>query len=221
MLFSQHLVQLFTFSVGVLTWRKIKPRYLVLIIFIVFLTIINENFITPWLDVLKNKKYTKDFAYNFFSIIDMIVWLKIFYRISEEGKERRMLFIALAFTFLYSITDIFFFTGISKFHINSIMVYDMSILLLAGNFLYHSLKKEYYQPINDSLFWISAACIGYHSLLFLNFVTLWLPAEYWNQPQANDVWNVVSLSGNIFYYLLLSIAFISCTNYKFRRVSFQ
>ncbi len=49
------------------------------------------------------------------------------------------------------------------------MCYNMSILLFAGCFLYSLLNKEYHDITSDPFFWISSACIGYHSLHFPKF----------------------------------------------------
>ena len=216
MLFYEHILQFIALITGLKCWRKMSLKYLRVIVLIMALTCLNESIVIQKIDEVNT-----DFAYNIFSIIDMIVWSFVFYKIYIGKQMKMFLFIPLSLSILYSIIDILFLTGIRKLHLNSLMSYDMSIVLLAGNFLYSLLREEFYQPVNDPLFWISAACIGYHSLLFSNFVTLWLPQQYWDQSLANNTFDIVNLSAAIFYYLLLSIAFVTCTNYKFRRISFQ
>ena len=220
MIFFEHSIQALSAIFGIFCWKKVEPFYLKWVVVILILTCINESIIIQ-LIINGHFKVSQDLAYNIFSIFDMIIWATIFYKIYLSEQVKMFLFIPLFFSISYSLIDIFCLTGLNKLHLNSIMVYDMSIILLAGNFLYYSLKKEYYKPLSDPFFWICAACIGYHSLLFINFITLWLPKEYWKQPLANTVWDIVILSADIFYYLLLSIAFITCTNYKFRRILFQ
>lgn len=162
-----------------------------------------------------------DIAYNIFSIIDMTVWIRIFYNIYRPNRLRHFLLAPAAMAFLYSIAEIVVIGKITHLHRNSMMAYNMTVIVTALGYLCFSLYKTRYYPGNDPGFWLCAACIGYHSLLFLNFVTLMLPAEYWLNPFSYTVWDIVALSAAIFYYLLLSIAFISCTKVRFRPIFFQ
>jgi len=206
-------IEFITLLIGVISWDSCKPFYLRLIIFLLAVTCINEIVIVPNLS-------NSNIAYNFFSLVDVPIWLYIFLKMHFASKKKIILNIISLVVFMYSIIDVFFITGISFLHINSLMFYDMIILLFAGSFLYILLKREYHSVASDPLFWISSACIGYHSLLFLNFITLKLPRVYWT-PYAYNVWDTVDLSANIFYYLLLSIGLIKCINYKSQQISFQ
>jgi len=220
MLQLRFILEFLALIIGALSWQKMYPVYLRMIVLVLLITFINEYVIIQQIE--QNYSYiSRDIAYNIFSVIDISIWIYVFYKIYLYKRMNRHLFIPATIAFLYSIIDIFFIYGIRHFHTNSMMLYNLSIILLSGNYLFYSLKKEYYQPLSDSLFWICAACIGYHSLLFLNFVTIRLPEAYWQELQANKVWVIVSLSANIFYYLLLSIAFLTCFKKGFRQTSSQ
>ncbi len=211
MLLVEHLFQVIALISGLIAWKQIRPAYLRLIVFILALTVVNESFVEPYIDA--TKVTSADLAYNIFSFFDMAVWLYIFYRIHKQSRISGYVLALTTALFVYSIYDIYANTTWYKLHIISMMTYSFSIIMLAFIYLFRTLSLRFHDFRNNPLFWVSAACVIYHSLLFYNFFTLTL-YDYWEWDNAILVYDLIQLLDNIFYYGLLTITFVVCIFYR-------
>lgn len=211
MLLTEHIFQIVALLSSIFAWGYIRPTYLRTIIFILALTVVNESLIEPYID--KTKITSNDLGYNIFSFFDMAVWLYIFYRIHKESKLANYIIVLAICLFAYTLYDIYFNTTWYKLHILSMMAYSFSIIVLAVIYLYKVLTLRFHNLGNNPLFWMVAACVIYHSLLFYNFFTL-TSYEYWKWANADFVYDLIQLLDNIFYYGLLTVTFVICIYYK-------
>lgn len=188
-----------------------RPYYFKLILALLLLTFLNEVFIAPFL----NSKFSIHWnvAYNVFSLIDMSVWLFIFYTINTAYKIRKFIVPVAAAIFIYTFVELFFLKGWDVLHSDSFRLYEIFIIILAIIYLYKILKQEYYVIAFDPFFWMCAACLLYHSILILTF-TIRKNAAYWHFKNAADVFFFLQILADTSYYLLLCCMFISGIYYS-------
>ena len=204
--YIEYVCQVLATILGIIAWRWVRPAFLRWIIPVLIATVLNELVIVPYL--VRHFPASRDLAYNLFSLLDMGVWLYVFYRIHAGVKPGRYIIAATVAIYLYSFVEIQI-KGWTRLHTDSFRLYEIIILLLACTYLYRIFKMEYHRLMPDPLFWTSAACIIYHAVLFLNFTTL-AENSYWYFNGADEVFIYLQAIGNIFYYLFLSFAFIAC-----------
>ena len=175
------------------------------ITFILIVTVLNELIFVPY--IISYQLFERNIAYNIYSIIDMTSWFIFFYLIYKNKLIRTVLLILSAICFSFSFYELLVIKGWIYIHSDSLRVYDISIIFLSACYLFTILKKEYHSLWSDNIFWICAACILYHAIIFINFTTLSEINEYWNNPQALQNFAILQGIANTAYYLLICIAF--------------
>lgn len=207
LLYYENIIQFIAFLCGLIAWKRVRPPYTHWIILLLGLTVVNESIIIPYV-----MYHRRNVDYNVYSFFDMATWLFVFYQVHKGKAIQKIIKPAAAFLFLYSLMEIYW-KGWGFLHTDSFRAYEIVILLLSCSYLYSIFRVEYHVLVYDPIFWIAAACIIYHAILFLNFTTL---AEngYWFFKGSRKVFDVLQVIGNIFYYLFLSFSFFSCFNSK-------
>ncbi len=204
-------VEFTCFLCGFFAFSKLKPNYLKLIPLLLTLDICNELIIVPY--TLQIHNINQNIGYNIFSFFEMSVWYYIFLHINRKSYLKKWILFLAFICFAYSYIEIIYLRGWRELHIDSLRLFNVSMIFFSCNYLYKILKEEYHELFVDALFWLSSACVIYHSMLFLNFTTM-SENGYWVFKNADDVFYFLSDLGNIFYYLLLTIAFCSCIYYN-------
>jgi hypothetical protein len=199
------------FLTGVYACFFFRPFYFKLVIALLFITILNELIIAPYI-TKKFTLYDRNIAYNIFSLIDMTVFFYIFFKI-HIGSIRKYILGAIVLVYIYSFVELFFLKGWRYFHTDSFSVYEIVIILLSLLYLYKLLKKEYYIAVIDPIFWLCSACLIYHSILIINFTTK-ADENYWRLKNALSVYILLQYIANISYYLILCCMFISGIYYS-------
>ena len=123
-------------------------------------------------------------------------WLYVFRQILRGRKIRRAILPAALILFVYSIIELQLRSW-HHLHADSFRLYEVFILLLSCSYLYGTFRIDYYVLVRDPVFWICAACIVYHSILFLNFTTLSMN-RYWYLPNANHIFDMLQAWGMLF-----------------------
>lgn len=219
MLTATQILQLFALATGIICFKYIKPVFLRWIVPILFITCVNEivmiRYIIP--DHFPGKE---NLAYNIFSLPDMIVWLFIYFKSFKQRKWKKIIFSFGIILILVSLLDLYL-NGWELFHIDSIILYEFFLIFLSIRYLYEIFTKEYHDLFTDIFFWIASACLLYHSILIINFTTMKV-ADYWKMQNAAAIFNILQMTANIFYYLLISFSFILCFYYnqKYKKVTF-
>lgn len=188
-----------------------RPYYFKLIVALLLVTFLNEMIVAP----LLNKEFSIHWnvAYNVFSLIDMGVWLFIFYKINSGHKVQKFILPVTVVIFIYTCIELFCLKGWKVLHSDSFRVYEIFIIILSIIYLYRILKQEYYIIAFDPFFWMCAACLLYHSILILTF-TIRKNAAYWHFKDAADVFFFLQVLADTSYYLLLCYMFISGIYYS-------
>lgn len=208
--YYENIFQSIAFLCGLAAFKVIKPYYLKWLVPLLGITVLNEVVVVPY--ITRNFSASRDLAYNIFSLLDMGIWLYIFFEVHKGRNIQKWIIPGGAVIYIYTFIEIYF-KGWAVLHTDSFRLYEIVILLLSCSYLYGVFRKEYHKLVTDPLFWISAACISYHSVLFLLFTTL-AEHSYWYFRGADEVFNYLQVIGNIFYYLFLSFAFVACITFK-------
>lgn len=205
------LLILTAFLTGLCACFFFRPYYFKLILALLLVTFLNEMIVAP----LLNKEFSIHWnvAYNAFSLIDMSVWLFIFYKLNAGYKVQKFILPVGAFIFIYTFVELFFLKGWEVLHSDSFRMYEIFIIILSIVYLYRILRREYYVIAFDPLFWMCAACLLYHSILILTF-TIRNNAAYWHFKDAAGVFSFLQILADTSYYLLLCCMFISGIYYS-------
>jgi hypothetical protein len=171
---------------------------------ILFLTAINEAIFIPY--IIKHHLFERNIDYNIFSLADMLCWYAFFISALKHAKGRKYMIVIVVLIGLYSCVDLLFLQGWIIFHIHSIMVYDISIIGFSVYYLFILLKKEYHNLWTDSIFFVCAGCILYHSIEFVQFASFEMKG-YWASKMAFVNYDIVQNLANATYYLALCAAF--------------
>jgi hypothetical protein len=194
---------IFSFLTGFLCWMR-KDGVFKWIHFILLVTVINELFII-WPQYQRGV-YNNLMYYNVFSLIDMTVWMIVFYKINPP--YRRWIAGAYIICMAYSLVELLVIRGWDQLHTDSFRLYSITIMLAAMLYYYERLKEPYFNLVADPLFWIASACFLYHSL---NFVVFTLhQRQYWKLHEMGKMSTILQHSASTFYYLLLSLSFVLC-----------
>ncbi len=210
------VLEFIAFMIGLMVYNAIKPIYLKLILIILFITLINEVVVVPYLKVVHVNRNT---AYNIFSVIDIIVWLVIFMKIHSKEPRYKWLIVLSGLCLAICLFELVFVNGWGVFHTTSHRLYDILIVCYTALYFYRLLQKPYFVLYTDSVFWVCLACFMYHALLFLNF-TLLSDYYYLEFKNSREIYRTLQFLYNSFYYPLLTIAFVVCHfNYKYKMMS--
>jgi hypothetical protein len=197
------ILQALSLMIGLAAWNAVRPAFRMLIILLA-VTVLNEALVVPYLET-KHQGYI-NLAYNLFSLLDMVTWFFLFYHIMSAGLMRKLTIVVAIFLLSASVTEIFLIKGWTVFHTESMRFYNLSIVLLSLAYFYNIISRRYYIMHTDPFFWICAACLIYHTLLFLNFTTL-SEYNYWKMKYSDDVYYLLQNIANTCYYMLLICAF--------------
>lgn len=201
------LFELLSLATGLITYRVIRPVYFNVITVLLFLTVVTEIIIVPYVKV--NDIFNRNIIYNVFSFVDMLSWYYVFFIILKGYNIRKWVPILAVVSFSWTAIELSKPNSWNYIHPDSFRFYECSIIFLSLTYFYEILKKNFYPVFSDPNFWICSACIIYHSLLFLTFTTL-LENNYWSLKDADTIFLAIHNFTNIFYYTLISFAFISC-----------
>lgn len=197
-------------GVGLLFFKRLTPLSMRLIVGLLLVTVINETWVAPHVHFYPY--YTKNTSYNIFSLLDMGTWLYFFYTLFK-GWGRRVIVGLAVLVYGYSLLELCAAGGWTRFHTDSFRVYDLVIIGCACAYLFQIARMEYHRTWTDPYFWICSALILFHSIFFLNLTTM-RESTYWLFREAGDIFHLLQGTANILYYLLISVAFVLCSNYK-------
>ena len=206
------IIEYISFIVGLFCLRSLSPKYLRWIVLLLGLTVLNESFIVPYIHI--PRIYNRNTSYNIFSFFDMITWYYVFYRMLLTSKIKIWILVTAVLVIGYSLVELCFIDNWMILHTGSLRVYSLTIILLSIYYLYRLLCEKYHNLILDPLFYLCAACLIYQGLLFFNLTTE-ATLTYWKLRYAVRFFHELQITSNIFYYLLLCIAFLVCY-YKYR-----
>ncbi len=204
---SSLIIEYFSFIVGLFCFRSISPKYLRWIVLLLGITVLNESFIVPYIHI--PKVYNRDTSYNIFSFFDMITWYYVFFRMLRASPAKKWIPVIAGLVVGFSVVELTFLGSWKTLHTNSLRVYSLTIILLSIYYLYRLLCEKYHNLILDPLFYICCACLIYQGLLFLNLTTE-ADLTYWKLKYAIRFFHELQITSNIFYYLLLCVAFFVC-----------
>lgn len=171
--------------------------------------VINELLIVPYISNQQN--LNQNLFYNIFSFFEMATWFYIFIKFFQTGRRDKInifSIFAIALCVFFSVFEIYQ-TGFLKLHINSLRLFDLLIIFFSCRYLFLILFKDFHDLFLDCFFWISSACIIYHSVLFLNFTTM-SKNLYWFFNDSEKVFYFLIDIGNVFYHILIMGAFLAC-----------
>ena len=199
--------------VSLVTYRVSEPAHLTVLRILLVLTAVNEVWIVPY--VKANHLFNRNILYNLFSLVDMGCWFVILYVLTgHRSLVAGLILLGALSAFGWSFVELYA-TGMKHLHLNSLRYYEVLIILFSLYYLYQLLGKEYHPILSDHDFWISSACIVYHSLLFLGFTTL-SETNFWKLSNADEVFRILRNITNVFYYLLLCFACLAAY-YKYNQ----
>ncbi len=207
------VLEVISFITGLITYKALRPKFLQLIVLILGITVIHECLVIPYL--IRVSPTRINLSYNIFSLIDMLTWIYIFFRILSQTSFRNPVIILSALSILYSLIELTVIKSWFSPHTDSFRFYEISLILFTLFYIYLTIKEEYHNLLYDPLFWVCCAIIAYHSILFLSFTTI-RERNYWHLKNAKEVFRVLQTINNICYYVLLCITFIIC-KFKFRK----
>lgn len=200
-------LELATFLISLYSFSLIQARLQQLLSFLLFLTVLNEAWLVPW--VQKKDPWFTNVAYNAFSLVDITSWFVIFFLIYKKETLRLLIVMAWFACMGYSLWELCLTKGWKLFHTDSFRVYNICIIVLSFTYFYQKMREKYYNYSTDPHFFICAATFFFHSILFINLTTM-AEKTYWKVPLAQKVFFLLHDIGNTFYYLLLSLSFIIC-----------
>lgn len=191
------IIIIFSLIVGLICYKQIKPTIFKLVVFLLSITAINEVVILLFV----NNKW-KIFFYNCFSLIEIIIWVIIFYVFTK-----RNVFIIGAgmIIFIASILEIFLKKG---FHSISYRMFSIFIII---NILIYFRKlitiKHMHSLLKDGVFWICCGLLLFHTV-FIFYLTALDFLEFVNAKEALSSFKKIFNAVNIIFYISLSIGLI-------------
>jgi len=206
------ILELLCLCVGLFTYTKIHSVAVRIVIWIVALTVVNELAIV---NIIKEHAPAyRNFAYSMFSVFERAGWLIVFYKIHSNHRVQRIIIPLSIALFVYAVYEFVQPGNWKKFNIVSYCFYGLVIIIFSFLYLRRLLRKDEYQPIfRDSIFWLCAACILFHGLIIINFVTL-MDTAYWKALISKTVFYWLLNSANTFYYIFLCFCFLTSAYFK-------
>ncbi len=199
------IAELVCLCTGLLFIDRSRPSYIKALICLVALTFINEFLLVPYIKI--HHPLYRNYLYSGFSVMDMLVWLCIFYQLLTERKQRILFWLLAVSCIAGNAFELSNAIGWQTLHPDSFRFYEMSMIIFSVVYLFEMLKREYYSVFKDVNCWLCFACIAFHSIMFLNITTM-AQNNYWRLSNAANVFHILMNAANIIYYGLLSIAFI-------------
>ncbi|PZR27405.1 MAG: hypothetical protein DI535_10335 [Citrobacter freundii] len=193
------------FLTGLLLFRKIKPVIYRLIVFVLLLTVVNEGLVV--FGVYQKWHVPKYLFYNIFFLIQLIVFLLIFYFSYEKQRAKLVTgLIGIAGIVVSSLAlQKHGIMGFNPYFVDSIAG---SIILLGCSYLYFQQAKEkLYHPTKDPLFWFSSGLIIANFFLLLFISATFLKSFTAEATSTKIVFTLTSI-GNLLYYSFIIISML-------------
>ncbi len=206
MFFTIAIIEVVAILTGVFCLRQKGPVILYLILLISILAFINENIL-----VVNARKWWNlggNIFYNVFSLIEICTWFFIYFKIFNRYPATKLIVVVSWLAVVaYSLTELFIIHSPREFHAASYLSFSAVSFVLSIVYFVKADKKEYYDPAQDSTFWICSAAICFNCIFFINLFTM-MDQAYWSQKAARQIFHVLQSIAIIIYYLLICIAFI-------------
>jgi hypothetical protein len=213
------VIELAAFFSTLLAWKITRPVYLRWVSAVLAFTLLNESILVPFVE--GTKLLNQNILYNAFSLVDMFIWLFVFFSAATNPRYRRIIAVTGILCLFYSLLELFFLRNWKYFHVDSFRLYELAIIVFAVIYLVSLLSKAYHNLLGDLFFWCCAACIIYHGILFLNFTTV-AEHNYWKIKDAARIFFILQEMASVFYYLLICAGFlIFFLKYRGSKASFQ
>ena len=166
------------------------------------------------LSVLIRADQIRFFCYNTYTLLDMLLWLYLFYQNIHIGKIRKLI-IVMGVIEVISVLTIFINLGVNSRFYNELVCMDsLSHIAFVLIYFYDLYKNERNHKIeNTSIFWFSISILIYAPSTYLLFC-------YFNQIKGSsfreDIWLMHDVLNTI-SYLIIAFGFI--VNIKTRKYS--
>ncbi|WP_255153615.1 hypothetical protein [Ferruginibacter sp. HRS2-29] len=199
---------LLTVLTGFVFLRKNGPVILWILLALNIISIINEQLLTEycwhWWHIQPNV------FYNLYSLIDMLVWFLVFYTVFYRVPGIRYIIFTTGIGVLcYSLAELFFIYNWSIFHSRSFLCFSGAMLLFSAVYFLNLQHKESLHNLQkDYAIWLCAAAVCFHSVFFINLLTVIDPL-YWSYPNTTRIFHTFQSLAIIIHYLFICIAFIS------------
>jgi hypothetical protein len=189
---------------GLFCLRKGGPVYLWLILFIISIAYINQAYIVPnaekWWGIHPN------ICYNIYSVVENVAWFAFYYTVFNKKIKQLILVCAIANIICSAIE--FFITGTPvDFHQYAYIAFSLTALLLSLLYIFKVSLRDHHLLSRDPVFFICCASVCFHSIFFLNLVTIFDPV-YWRLADAVYIYETLQSFASCMYYILLCISFI-------------
>ena len=193
---------------GLVFSKSAKPFFLLPLVALLALTAATEFSVNYFL-VERIRRHYVNVIYNLFSLVDMGVWLLLFYRFLVSEKLKLIVVVIGVLLIIYSIVDIQFVNKWRFLHADSERIYCLFMLFLSIAYLNQRLSLPYENLFKNPHAYLCAACIVYHGSLFGNLTIL---GEEKNAGVFNIhyIFLLLQLIANCIYYILLCAAFAVC-----------
>lgn len=199
---------------GMFLYNRLGNSFLKVFVWLLGIIALNETLILYYSSVY----FYRNLLYNLFSLLDMSFFFFLFYSINEKKGIRSV--IVAVFILLYVATFFeLFVDGWMTFHVNSLRLYNVCMILLCCYYFFMLFRKDYYEISTDPLFYLCFGVFVYQSILFVNFTTISY-SRYWKLADARKYFKLIQNTANICYYTLICVSLI-ISFYNQRRVAAQ
>lgn len=189
---------------GLFCLRKGGPVFLYLVLILISPAFINENFIVPnskrWWHIHPNA------FYNIYSLAEICAWFVIYYRVFHK-KTRPFLLLCGIALIIYTLSELFITASFKDFHSNSYFMFSACSLILSLLYIFTITLYDRHALTQDPAFFLCSALVCFHSVFFLNLLTM-LDPGYWKQRDATSIFDLLQSLATCTYYLFICIAFI-------------
>jgi hypothetical protein len=197
-------LELAAFLTGLVLYRKLQPGVFKLLVFLLFITVVNEGF--SYRGVYAQIHVKKTLVYAIFFILECTIFWLMFR--GNKSKQNQLLYNII---FLLAITlKLFFLSRYGYQRMNSpfLIVVCCYVIFLGINYYYKLYSGEKYFDIKkDPFFWLATGVIIVNCI-HLFYVTAIMLKTFGNDPDRVFIFKNLNTIGNIIYYPLLIKALI-------------
>jgi hypothetical protein len=205
------LLEVLASLAGLLVWNRSRPQAIRVITIMLLFTVLIECY-SQFLQFMPFLKY-RLLIYNLFSFVEMGCWFCFYYRIYPSKARRKVILLLGALYVIFSVVELSFYRSwLFSFHTDSYRFYSLCIIFLAVLYLWDTMMKKEYHPLNtDAVFWLSAGGLIFQSVFFIH-LSIFNILSFRRDAASVQAFNLLLDIANIVYYTVICFAFY--TSYR-------
>lgn len=197
-------LELAAFLTGLVLYRKLQPGIFKLLVFLLFITVVNEGL--SYRGFYAQIHVKKTLIYAIFFIVECIAFWIMFR--GKRTKQSQWLYdIVFAVAIALQVFFLFYY-GYQRMNSPFLIVVCGYVIFLGLNYYYRLYSSEKYFDIKkDPFFWLATGMIIVNCI-HLFYVTAIMLKTFGNDPSRIFIFKNLNTIGNVIYYPLLIKALV-------------